>query len=141
MDDPMFDEHGYPLKDTLDEIALWPKERGWHNLMDFVGRAWKRAKERDGDGGAFIPMHTAETTNVWLAAPGGWTGNEDIIAALQENTAFWGECFIEAPRGPRPAYYKFAVQRPLAPCGDHRDCETCINREDCMTAPEEVYDG
>jgi hypothetical protein len=131
MDDPMFDEHGYPLKDTLDEIATWPKSRGWGELMRFVRAAWKHAKQSDPDGGALVPLHAGWSTNVWLAAPDGWSGNEDIIAAMQENTAFWGECFIEAPLAPRPSYYKFAIPTPPAPCGDHRDCETCINREDC----------
>jgi len=37
-------------------------------------------------------------------ATGGWSGNESIIAALQENLMFWGMYWMESKRG---GYYRF----------------------------------
>jgi len=140
MDDPMFDEHGYPLKDTLDEIALWPAERGWDELLRFVNKAWKHAKRQTDDGGTLQLIEQREGRDIWLAVPGGWTGNEDIIAALRENAGFWSDCFMKVRRDGRRESYHFVVRPPLAPCGDHRDCESCINREDCGYLVEDDND-
>jgi len=142
MDDPMFDEHGYPLKDTLDEIALWPKERGWGELMRFVAKAWKSWDRNSDDGGSLVSATFTDGSELWQAAPLGWSGNEDIITALKWNRAFWDECLTALPNPThRSPYYEFRMEPPIAPCGDHRDCETCLNRDDCMTAAEEAYDG
>jgi hypothetical protein len=141
MADPTFDRHGYPLKETLDEIALWPAERGWDELLQFVNKAWKHAKRQTDDGGTLkLTAHT-EGRDIWLAVPGGWTGNEDIIAALRENASFWSDCFARVRRDRRREYYEFVIRPPMAPCGDRRRCATCINRADCMPAAEERYDG
>ena len=136
MTDPMFDPGGYPTKDTLDEIATWPRERGWRELMKFVAKAWK-SFEADGiDGGSLVPFSFVNGRQVWIAVPCGWSGNEDLIAALRENRAFWAECVIYAPRG-QSGPCEFEVRPPLALCGDHRECKTCINREDCGYLVEE----
>ena len=40
----------------------------------------------------------------WRIATGGWTGNESIISALQENTVFWVFSWYLSKRG---GYYEF----------------------------------
>ena len=139
MDDPMFDEHGYPMRETLDEIALWQKKRGWRELMRFVNKAWKQWDDRRIEGGSLVSGTLVDGREVWLAAPGGWTGNEDIIAALRENNAFWEECCLWA-MGVPSLPCAFQLWPPVAPCGDHRYCDTCLNRHDCGYLVEDDND-
>jgi len=41
---------------------------------------------------------TRRGTRLYLAT-GGWSGNEDIIKALQENLLFWSMCWYKSMRG------------------------------------------
>ena len=43
-------------------------------------------------------------------ATGGWSGNETIIAALQENRAFWSLCWFSSQRG---GAYRFHCPIPI----------------------------
>jgi hypothetical protein len=67
---------------------------------------------------------------VWIAVPNGCKGNVSLLAALRENADFWDECVAWAAGGPA-APCSFQLWPPVAPCGDHRYCDTCLNRGDC----------
>lgn len=77
---PEFDFHGYPTDRTLATIREW--EAGdCAGLLNFVISAWRypdyvsRSKDEDGD-----MLHLST---------GGWSGNEDLIAAMEENAVWW----------------------------------------------------
>jgi hypothetical protein len=100
--------------------------------MRFVVKAWK-SRGRDGaGGGSMVSVTFVDGTQLWLVTPTGWSGNDDIIAAMKENRAFWSECLVTLPNPTQHTpYYELRIEPPIAPCGDHRDCGACINREDC----------
>jgi hypothetical protein len=74
------DGDGYPTDAALGKIKDWPHdgERGWDPLLCFVEDLWRYDHYFWRDGG-FTFMAT-----------GGWSGNEDLVGALQSNLAFWG---------------------------------------------------
>lgn len=75
------DNEGYPEKHELEAIENWDY-RDVFNLIDYIEERWcyndyfvkKWGKDRWGKHTLFLELHTA-----------GWSGNEDIIAALQKN--------------------------------------------------------
>lgn len=105
MTDPMFDEHGYPMRETLDEIRDWPIERGHRDLLEFARRAFNRHYGLLESGESKLPADWPEDhKETWVAVTGGWSGNEDIIAALERNTIFWITCWGMSKRG---GYHEF----------------------------------
>lgn len=102
MKEPTFDGDGYPTEETLEVIRKWGDD--FEGLMQFVKRAWKHSDVyfetlENGIGYEFknkiYHLHTV-----------GWSGNESIIGALQDNMMFWALCWQESKRG---GHYKFSV--------------------------------
>jgi len=86
-----FDVDGYPTDECLDSIRHY--EGKWQELMENIAPAFHgygRCEQRD-DG-------------VWEVATGGWSGNESIISALQDNYIFWAICWRLSKRG---GYFEF----------------------------------
>lgn len=86
MKEPTFDKDGYPTEETLQFIQDY-KDLNWQSLIDFILAAWywlDYAKWEPPD----LELHT-----------GGWSGNESIISALQENFVFWGLHWMKSERG------------------------------------------
>ncbi len=101
------DKDGYPEQEELDGIKDWP--HGWgptgnnsyRDLMDYIRERWWWAENfgwemREHGTRATYELHTA-----------GWSGNEDIIQAMEENHTFWGICWQCSERG---GHYKFEVK-------------------------------
>ncbi len=100
----------YPTEAELEEIRKW--EPGipafdYRPFMKGVEAVWNHhygtlsLKER-----------------VYRISTGGWSGNEDIIRAMQENSLFGGVCWVSSKRG---GHYVFEVPRvtrtsPQAAC-------------------------
>ena len=98
-------EDGYPTEATEKFIASWPNYMQFRELMEYVKKAWRYAdwgwsEEETTDGGRRYSISTA-----------GWSGNESLIGALQDNRMFWMLCWQESRRG---GHYVFEV-RALAP--------------------------
>ena len=105
MAEPTFDDEGYPTDETLDTIRTWPFG-DFTGLMRFCAKAWS-------DYGWFEPHKVRfddplESTVTWACATGGWSGNESIIGALQDNFGFWMACWSCHARG---GYYEFLVPK------------------------------
>jgi len=76
----------YPTDEELDIIKNWPCE-DYHGLMAFIEPLWEFESFRKlGD-------------DIYRLATSGWSGNEDIIGALMENTMFWMMYWAESRRG------------------------------------------
>ena len=91
------DEIGYLSEATLDAIRNWPCE-DLPGLFAFLQRCWKypdyfRCLHED------FPMRFEIST-------GGWSGNEELLDAFQENFAAWSLCWLSSARG---GHYKFEV--------------------------------
>lgn len=84
---PTFDDSGdYPSDETLGAIRNWPAMRV-NDLFEFVMAAWHwsdcasmelRPFERE-------MVHAEEGEKFLRLATGGWSGNEEIVCALNDN--------------------------------------------------------
>lgn len=86
------DKDGYPEEHELKRIREWPYD-DFIGLMEYVYDLWKYSEPNPGwcgwkQRGRTYRLHT-----------GGWSGNEEIIGALRDNTMFWATCWFESKRG------------------------------------------
>lgn len=96
------DKDGYPDEAELKLIQEWDILKfssSIKTLMDFIEDRWQwpdrgfiRNKNK-------IELHT-----------GGWSGNESLIGALQDNTMFWTMCWMKSERG---GHYWFEIPLSL----------------------------
>ena len=88
----------YPTDFELKKIQKWDYKK-FIKLMEYVETLWAYPEwgfMRSYEGTAqFIALSTA-----------GWSGNEEIIGALQENGIFWSLCWESSRRG---GHYLFKV--------------------------------
>jgi hypothetical protein len=89
----------YPSEEALAAIAQWP-HNCFLDLMDAVKDIWAYA-----DWGWRVEHHV--TRDVFYLSTAGWSGNESIISALQDNRMFWAMCWQESRRG---GHYVFHVR-------------------------------
>lgn len=104
----MTDNDGYPTDEELDRIRTWTGTdwRDWFAFIKSAGKYWPGDDpwgwtEFDGkdDFGKAIRVYHVST--------GGWSGNEDIIAAMRENWIGWSMTWMEHRRG---GHYRFNVR-------------------------------
>lgn len=83
----------YPSAEELVKITSWKvnNQSDFFDLMEYIHGLWAYADsgywERKGD--------------IFFIATAGWSGNEDIITALQENLIFWMLYWQQSKRGGR----------------------------------------
>lgn len=94
--------HNYPDEHDLDVIREWECKTAddLHNLFIYIESRWWMPdwgwwQFTDGKGQTFFHVAT-----------GGWSGNEDLIAALQDNFIAWHLCFEALHRG---GHYIFRI--------------------------------
>ena len=80
----------YPSEAALEKIKVWPigDKFDWHPLMEYVESEWWAA-----DWG----WH--RMGNTYRVSTGGWSGNEELISAMQANYMFWSMCWVSSRRG------------------------------------------
>lgn len=88
------DKHGYPEDHELDKIKSWPYDDPL-GLIWYIEDLWKYEEYFSFDDNN-LELHT-----------GGWSGNEDIIEALQ-STMFWKFYWVISRRG---GHYFFKLKR------------------------------
>ncbi len=76
------DSNGYPDDTEIETIRTWATD--YNALMEYVRELWKYAKE-----GFWTKTIDDEGDITYVIATGGWSGNESIIEALEENMMFW----------------------------------------------------
>ena len=97
MKEPTFDKDGYPTEETLRTIREWKIKdmESARELINFCRGMWYWPKLAPYKNGRY-EFHT-----------GGWSGNESIIEAMQDNHLFWLLCWLESRRG---GHYKFDLK-------------------------------
>jgi hypothetical protein len=90
----------YPTEAELEEIKTWDYTKGWHELLRRVVSIWW--------GGEYYFAQHGE--HHWCVSTCGWSGNEEIIEALQSNYLFWSLCWVSSRRG---GHYIFKVPEKL----------------------------
>jgi hypothetical protein len=93
------DDDGYPEEHELKAIREWPRT-DLPGLLDYVRERWAYA-----DCGYF-----EQDGRAYNISTAGWSGNEDIIGALQENRSFWVLCWQSSKRG---GHYQFEIPASL----------------------------
>jgi hypothetical protein len=87
----IMDKDGYPEDEKLATIISWDAIADPLGLVDYIQELWAYADAGhftfDSDTGK-LELHTA-----------GWSGNEELIGALQENTMFWIMYWQRSERG------------------------------------------
>ena len=101
------DGNGYPTDDTLHRIEQW-EVSDCDGLMEFLQKAWHY-------GEPYAPARHSvhcetmdEEVEQWEVSTGGWSGNEEMIGAMQKNTLWWLFHWWESRRG---GHFKFRAMR------------------------------
>lgn len=89
----MSDEVVYPTEEELERIRTWAAGE-ITELMVFVGGLWY-----------FKEWGWRQLGKIYWLSTGGWSGNEDLIGALQDNQMFWALYWQQSRRG---GHYIFA---------------------------------
>ena len=97
------DGDGYPTEEMLEKIEKWDAGEGSYNdLMKFIKPHWKYSFE-----GYWSENEYEDDGTEYSISTGGWSGNEDIIHALQSNWMFWSLYWMQSRRG---GHYIFKVK-------------------------------
>ena len=86
--EPTFDRDGYPTEATLERVQSWPLEDDLEAGVRFIQQAWSYPER-------FVEVKPG----VWYVSTGGWSGNEDLIAAWRRNFLLWSQWFVLHGRG------------------------------------------
>lgn len=89
------DDWGYPDKKDLKKIREWDVVNDLPGLLQFLKSIWWQPAW----GFVLTPLETELELHT-----GGWSGNEDIMEALQANEMFWTLFWYSSERG---GHYKF----------------------------------
>ena len=100
----LLDDDGYPTDAALDAIKLWhfSDSRGWFKFIEGLwwhsGMLWREADAphelRDFKG------YEDKIVHRYYISTGGWSGNESIIHAMQENNhMLWTLTWVQSRRG------------------------------------------
>lgn len=106
--DDMLDDDGYPTDTALDIIREWTFQMNQKELFEFIKSIWWMPdwgwKECE-----VIDEVTNEKSYAYYISTGGWSGNESIIQAMQENKwMFWTLTWQQSRRG---GHYIFQLRK------------------------------
>jgi hypothetical protein len=94
-----FDASGYPSEDTLHTIRTWPADDA-ASCLEYVRRAWSDyGSVRDTLSIGERSVLGADRGRFLRFATGGWSGNEDLIGALDANVAVSARTWRMTARG------------------------------------------
>jgi hypothetical protein len=126
--DDLLDGDGYPTDYALQRLADWPLLAEGTEVHDFMGfivfakslwhlPEWGWSEVRDRDGGLHLYIST-----------GGWSGNEDVLDAMEKNALF-GLIFEGRQRGGHyhlmvPAHFMPGVAEPADASLSNSDGDT-----------------
>jgi len=87
----------YPHKQDLELIENWELKtiESFDGLISFCKDLW-----------AYDSWGEVDDEGVFSVSTYGWSGNEEIIGALEKNFIFWSIFWLESRRG---GHYKFKV--------------------------------
>lgn len=100
------DQDGYPTPKCLKKIAEWPygDPLGW---FEYIHSAWYFPDCWDRDDDA-IDDYFDDPVIRFSISTAGWSGNESIIEAMQQNALLWAFHWVQSRRG---GHYIFEVKK------------------------------
>lgn len=94
----LLDEDGYPTDDALEIIEKWhwSDSKGWFDFIQSIWHlrswGWTEGEEpHDWDENRKVYRYNISTA--------GWSGNEDIIRAMEKNDMLWCLTWVQSRRG------------------------------------------
>ena len=98
MEEELLDDDGYPTDAALEIIKLWHwnDEIGWFDFIKSIWhlRSWgwnEGLEEHEWDKGKQVYRYNISTA--------GWSGNESIIHAIEQNRMLMGCTWVQSRRG------------------------------------------
>lgn len=93
---------GYPTEEELKSIREYDIIKcGTKDFLQLISNTWKHS---------YGTMEVLGKRKIKLyLATGGWSGNEDIIGAMQENIVFWSFFWQRSERG-GAYWFKFPLK-------------------------------
>ena len=99
----MLDEDGYPTDAAIDVVQLWhwSDARGWFKFIKsiwyFHDWGWKENDEPHE--WHRLDQYKDKIVHRYYISTAGWSGNESIIRAMQQNDMMWHLNWVQSRRG------------------------------------------
>lgn len=98
LEEELLDDDGYPTDAALEIVRLWhwSDTKGW---FEFVKSVWYSPSWGWSEG--LEPHDYLNNPEVYRyhISTGGWSGNESIISAMNENDMIWSLTWVQSRRG------------------------------------------
>lgn len=87
----------YPTEIELETIRYWVVDDldEYHAIMDYIHDRWQYANSG----------YWTQEGDIYKISTAGWSGNESLIGAMQDNFVFWAMYWVSSRRG---GHYVFA---------------------------------
>jgi hypothetical protein len=98
------DEDGYPTEQALEIVEKWNWDDipGWFQFIKgiwhFSEWGWKE-KDEPHEWSENHSQYKDRIVHRYYISTGGWSGNESIIRAMQENSMMWHLNWVQSRRG------------------------------------------
>lgn len=95
------DQDGYPTEGALNIIRTWNvvENQPFSELMDFIKSIWWQPDYGWYEKKEPHELWPEKIMKRWYISTGGWSGNEDIVRAMQENDLLWTLNWVQSRRG------------------------------------------
>lgn len=98
----------YPTEDELKVIETWNGD--WNEWFAFIKGVWWRPDWGWSEGRGLDELLNEKMVTTYKISTGGWSGNEDVISAMEKNFA-WFMFWVQSRRG---GHYIFEVPDAIA---------------------------
>ena len=80
-------EYGYPTEEVLNHISQIRSGQNHKEILELVKDLW------------CYPNYVTVENDTYTFRTGGWSGNESLISAMQQNLLFWSFCWEMSKKG------------------------------------------
>lgn len=105
------DEDGYPTQDALTIVELWPYNdtEGWFIFINSLWhlKSWGWCEDIIDPQTRLGYGHVSNPIREYNLSTAGWSGNEALIRAMEENDMLWHTTWTQSRRG---GHYIFEVE-------------------------------
>jgi hypothetical protein len=99
----LLDEDGYPTDAALDAIKMWhwTDAKGWFKFIEGIWnlRSWGWSELDEPHEWHKLEQYKDKMVHKYHISTAGWSGNESIIRAMQENEMMWHLNWVQSRRG------------------------------------------
>ena len=98
LDEEVLDDDGYPTDAALEAIKIWhwSDSKGW---FEFINSIWHLKSWGWSEGEEDHEWDKGDKVYRYHISTAGWSGNESIIHAMQENVPMWHAVWVQSRRG------------------------------------------